>query len=90
METKQVRIGDLVDAGSHSLGTLIEWKLPGEYVSSFWGPRPSCSHSLGTLIEWKLKVFGVCEPVELTIRSHSLGTLIEWKLAPLQLFFLVV
>ena len=37
----------------HSLGTLIEWKLPQSPRSTFWPTRP---HSLGTLIEWKLIV----------------------------------
>ncbi len=38
---------------SHSLGTLIEWKLAfaTRSVTDFTSPS---SHSLGTLIEWKL------------------------------------
>ncbi|MFN9554204.1 MAG: hypothetical protein ACK56O_07925, partial [Dolichospermum sp.] len=38
---------------SHSLGTLIEWKLPvtGEDIIGILMEVPH--HSLGTLIEWK-------------------------------------
>ena len=59
----------------HSLGTLIEWKLPQSPRSTFWPTRP---HSLGTLIEWKHHRRGNMIPLHFQ-GPHSLGTLIEWK-----------
>ncbi len=51
MET-DIRVTEISNnLGSHSLGTLIEWK-PWQDLEALIKKRGS--HSLGTLIEWKL------------------------------------
>ncbi len=76
METVNLLKGAVFKIGSHSLGTLIEWKLwtPVIYLLITFS-----SHSLGTLIEWKLFFVELIHDLFLGC-SHSLGTLIEWKL----------
>ena len=60
----------------HSLGILIEWKLPILLVGELMDPGP---HSLGILIEWKLITSEVTMLVMVLRGPHSLGILIEWK-----------
>ncbi len=64
--------------GSHSLGTLIEWK---QFNRNLAAAKKGAlgSHSLGTLIEWKLYSPQQHTCCRARFRSHSLGTLIEWK-----------
>ncbi len=75
METRLVpMLGAAFYCCSHSLGTLIEWKLKTLLRFS----QGESSHSLGTLIEWKqvkIEIGMNTTPAS----SHSLGTLIEWK-----------